>query len=110
MTRPPELSVDFNDLDRKRRVLVFLADENAGWLLAVGSEVLLRDDEGNSVRGLVSSLSKSEALIQPAWSTWQASDAVRIAPQPSSPERDLYYALASRLPRVISSPGVMVKS
>jgi len=111
MSRLPELNVDFNDLDAKRRVLVFLADENAGWSLEVGIEVVLRDDDGNSVRGRVASLAKGEALVQPSWSTWQARNAVRISPQPSSPQRDLYYALASRLSRVGSNPtGQKVKA
>jgi hypothetical protein len=105
MTKSPELIVDFNDLDAERRVVAFLADENAGWSLEVGEEVLLRDEDGNSVRAVVSSLSEGEALVEPAWSTWQARDAVRISPQPSSPQRDLYYELASRLPQVVSRPS-----
>jgi hypothetical protein len=105
MTRVPDLIVDFNDLDAKRRVVAFLADENAGWPLEVGLEVVLRDDDGNSVRGVVASLREGEALVEPAWTTWQARNAIRISSPPSSPERDLYYALASRLPRIVSHPN-----
>ena len=98
MANLPDLIVDFNDLDAKRRITVFLADENARYPLAVDQEVMLRDDDGNSVRGVVAELSDGEALVEPSWATWQAKDAIRISPQPSSPERDHYYALAARLP------------
>ncbi len=77
MTTPPDLIVDFNDIDGERRVLLFLADKNKREKISLGREVSLRDDEGNRVRGVVAALRKGEALVDPDWSTWQARDAVR---------------------------------
>jgi hypothetical protein len=75
----PRIRTDFNAVRPDRTVVASLRFADAFVVIEPKTEVLLYDGEGNSVSGLVRSVSGLAVSVIPDWASWRAADSERLS-------------------------------